>query len=43
MGWIWGRQAGGCGRDGGVDAELPVNRKVLWDGGADKIQLNKLN
>lgn len=28
---------------GGVDVELPVNRKVLWDGGADKIQLNKLN
>lgn len=28
---------------GRVDVELPVNRKVLWDGGADKIQLNKLN
>lgn len=28
---------------GRVDVALPVNRKVLWDGGADKIQLNKLN
>lgn len=28
---------------GGVDAELSVNRKVLWDKGADKIQLNKPN
>lgn len=36
MGWIW--------RGGGrVDVELPVNSKVLWDRGADKIQLNKPN
>lgn len=28
---------------GRVDVELPVNRKVLWDRGADKIQLNKPN
>lgn len=28
---------------GRVDGELPVNRKVLWDRGADKIQLNKPN
>lgn len=28
---------------GRVDVELPVNRKVLWDGGVDKIQLNKPN
>lgn len=38
----WGG-VGRCGGAEGVDAELPVNRKVLWDGGADKIQLNKLN
>lgn len=42
MGWIGGSQ-GGVGGTEGVDAELPVNRKVLWGGGADKIQLNKLN
>lgn len=28
---------------GRVDVELPVNWKVLWDRGADKIQLNKPN
>lgn len=28
---------------GRVDVELPVNRKVLWDRGTDKIQLNKPN
>lgn len=26
-----------------VDVELPVNRKVLWDRGTDKIELNKPN
>lgn len=36
VGWIWRREVG-------VDAELSVNRKVLWDKGADKIQLNKPN
>lgn len=36
MGWIWRREAG-------VDAELSVSGKVLWDKGADKIQLNKPN
>lgn len=40
MGWIW--RGGGQG-GGSVDVELPVNTKVLWDGGADKIQLNKPN
>lgn len=28
---------------GGVDVELPVNRKVLWDRGTDRIELNKPN